>query len=172
MADKCRKIHDRKFPVPKIGLDHGLAMSSLVEGDEGLFYTGTSGKLLCFWLTPKNYSAHAWQHSINVWLFCWSSCSSPSTKELHGLLVRCTSSHDPSSNPAKVNNFYLFVGNAGKRLKLNKKELWRGFLFLKIAFYCVWIIRYSAKNYLIQKLFWIFDQFVEIIHIFRVLVFT
>ena len=57
--------------------------SSLVEGDEGCI--GPSGKLLCFWQMEKNYPGHAWQCCIHVWLLCRSSCSSPSTKEIHGL---------------------------------------------------------------------------------------
>ena len=44
-----------------------------VEWDEGCF--SPCGKLLCQWQTPKNYAAHAWQHSILVWLLAWSSCS-------------------------------------------------------------------------------------------------
>ena len=35
--------------------------------------------------SPQNYALHAWQHSILVWLLGQSICSSPSTKELHGL---------------------------------------------------------------------------------------
>ena len=33
---------------------------------------------------PKKYTAHAWQHSIDVWLLGQSSCSFPSTKEVRG----------------------------------------------------------------------------------------
>ena len=56
--------------------------SSLVEGDEGCI--GPSGKLMCLWQPPKYYAAHAWHHSILVWLLDQSGCSSP-TKELHDL---------------------------------------------------------------------------------------
>ena len=52
--------------------------SSLVVGDEG-----PSGKLLCLCETLKNYAAHAWHH----WLLGRSSCSSPTTEELHGKVV-------------------------------------------------------------------------------------
>ena len=57
--------------------------SSLVVGDEGCI--GPSGKLLCSCETRKHYAAHAWHHSIHAWLLSRSSCSSPSTKELHEL---------------------------------------------------------------------------------------
>ena len=35
------------------------------------------------YVKPKNYATHAWHNSIVVWLLGRSSCSSPSTKELH-----------------------------------------------------------------------------------------
>ena len=59
----------------------GTSWSSLVVGDEGCI--GPSKKLL-FMLNQKNYATHAWHNAIIVWLLGLSSCSSPSTKELHG----------------------------------------------------------------------------------------
>ena len=41
-------------------------------------------KAVVFVLNPKNYATHAWDNSIVVWLLGESSCSSPSTNELHG----------------------------------------------------------------------------------------
>ena len=38
----------------------------------------------CVYDKPKKYATQARQHSILVWLLGWSSCSSPSSKELHG----------------------------------------------------------------------------------------
>ena len=58
-------------------------MSSFVVGDEGCIVP--SRNLLCLCQTTKNYAAHAWHHSIHVWLLGRSSCSAPSTKELHGM---------------------------------------------------------------------------------------
>ena len=57
--------------------------SSLVAGDEGCI--GPSGKLNGLCQTPKNYAAHAWHYSTHVWLLGQSSCSSPSTKDIHDL---------------------------------------------------------------------------------------
>ena len=37
----------------------------------------------------KNYAAHAWLYYIPVWLLGQSVCSSPSTKELHGMALWC-----------------------------------------------------------------------------------
>ena len=55
--------------------------SSLVEGCIGpivkLFYDKPT----------KKYPAHACEHSIHVWLLGWSSCSPPSTKELHAKII-------------------------------------------------------------------------------------
>ena len=42
-------------------------------------------KAVVFVLNPKNYATRAWHNSIVVWLLGQSSCSSPSTKELHAL---------------------------------------------------------------------------------------
>ena len=64
------------------GWTSGGTWSSLVIGEEGCI--GPSRKLLCLWRTPKNYAANAWHYSIHVLLMCPSSCSYPSTKELHG----------------------------------------------------------------------------------------
>ena len=61
------------------------AWSSLVEGDEG--WIRPSKKLLCLCSTQKNNATHSWHNSKVVWLLGWSSCSSPSTKELHGLCL-------------------------------------------------------------------------------------
>ena len=33
------------------------------------------------------HSQHAWQPCVHVWLLGWSGCSSPSTKELHCLIM-------------------------------------------------------------------------------------
>ena len=40
-------------------------------------------KAVVFMLNPKKYTTHAGHNSIVVWLLGPSSCSSPSTKELH-----------------------------------------------------------------------------------------
>ena len=58
--------------------------SSLVEGDEGCI--GPSDKLQCLRRTINMhvYAAHALQYSMHVWPLGRPSCSSPSTKELHG----------------------------------------------------------------------------------------
>ena len=45
-------------------------------------------KAVVFKFNSKNYARHAWHDSIVVWLLGRSSCSSPSTKELHGLVLR------------------------------------------------------------------------------------
>ena len=59
----------------------GQPWSCLVVGDEG--WICPSRKLLCLCYTQKIYATHAWHTSILVWLLGRSSCSSPSTKELH-----------------------------------------------------------------------------------------
>ena len=41
----------------------------------------------------KLYAAHAWQLSIHVWLLGRPGCSSPSTKELHGLPISTAIHH-------------------------------------------------------------------------------
>ena len=67
--------------------------SSWVVGYEGCIRP--SGKLLCLCQTAKNCRAHALHHSIHVWLLDRSSCSSPSTKELHAFAQQITIQPDP-----------------------------------------------------------------------------
>ena len=66
----------------------GLPWSCLVVGDEG--WISPSRKLLCLCYTQKIYATHAWHTSILVWLLGRSSCSSPSTKELHDIVICLT----------------------------------------------------------------------------------
>ena len=68
-----------------------LSLSFLVEADEG--YIGPRGKLLCIWWNQK-----IMQHMYGIIpymldLLSWSSCSSPSTKVLHGLVFKA---HSPT----------------------------------------------------------------------------
>ena len=58
------------------------AWSSLEEGDEGCI--GSYGRLLYLQQIQTNWATQTQYNSKHVWLLCQSSCSSPSTKKLHG----------------------------------------------------------------------------------------
>ena len=60
----------------------------------------------CVYVKPiKNYAAHAWHHSIHVLQLGRSSCSSPSTKEIHSYGRDCT-------------NVSIDIGKSQKALQL------------------------------------------------------
>ena len=61
------------------------AVSALVVSSRLLLFTAF-GNLMCIWQKTKNYSAHALHHSILVWRWGRSVCSSP-YKELVGPVI-------------------------------------------------------------------------------------
>ena len=104
--------------------------------------------------TPKNYAEHASRHySIHIWLLGWSSCSSPSTKELHDLgnVKFVLGSYDFTEvcrawrNDHDTSAYLLYLGS--KNLSYDKVE-W----FDPWSYYCnkVCLARYlGCKNLLL-----------------------
>ena len=69
----------------------------------------------CVYVKPKNYATHAWDNSLIVWLLGRSSCSSPSTKELHGVGDQSgweslsSKRHLPTFNVGKTETYFSYI---------------------------------------------------------------